>query len=68
MNHKLVITKWAYLKTPIYTWAFYHANGEGVFTNSGGFPSRKRCLEHARFNARVSELDKVEIIDEIVTE
>lgn len=46
-NGKVKITKWAYLKMPLYSWTFHNESG-GSFSNSGMHRSFNRCAEHAR--------------------
>jgi hypothetical protein len=59
----LLIRKFAYLKTPVYSWSIQNNVG-GSFSNSGMKKSRKACLDQVK--AQYPSLT-FKIVDEIVT-
>lgn len=45
------IRKFAYLKTPLFSWTVENDNG-GSFTNSGMLKSEKACIKHVTAHVR----------------
>lgn len=63
---KLIIRKFAYLKTPLWSWSIENERG-GSFSNSGMKKSRKACLDQVKAqypSEEFSIVDKVETGEE----